>query len=105
MFCAAWTVLGVIFLVVAGIRFVDHKWMGHVRVAVEGVALLSWLAAFVAVAVNIGSNECPLEENGCGSIKAATVFGALEWLLFVITMIQTVRLVFYGPRGPRTSNI
>ncbi|KAK5941178.1 hypothetical protein PMZ80_006455 [Knufia obscura] len=101
MFCAAWTVLGVIFLLIAGIRFADHVLLGYVRVGVEAVALLSWLAGFVAVAVNIGSNACPAEENGCGTLKAATVFGALEWLLFVVTTTMTVKLVFGRARHPR----
>lgn len=103
MFCAAWTLLGVIFLLIAGISFADHALIGYIRVAVEAVALLSWLAGFIAVGVNIGSNACPAEENGCGSLKAATVFGALEWLLFVITTILTIKLVFNSTRRPRTS--
>jgi Membrane-associating domain len=96
MFCAAWTFLGVIFLLIAGIRFADHALIGYIRVAVEAVALLSWLAGFIAVAVNIGSDACPAEENHCRSIEAATVFGALEWLLFVITTTLTIKLVFNG---------
>ena len=103
MFCAGWTLLGVIFLLITGISFADHALIGYIRVAVEAVALLSWLAGFIAVAINIGSNTCPPEENGCGSLKAATVFGALEWLLFVITTIMTVKLVFNSTRRPRTS--
>lgn len=94
MFCAGWTFLGVIFLLIARVRFADQILIGYIRVAVEAVALLSWLAGFIAVAVNIGSNACPAEENGCGSLKAATAFGALEWLLFVITTTLTIQLVF-----------
>ncbi|KAH8688744.1 marvel domain-containing protein, partial [Talaromyces proteolyticus] len=103
MFCAGWTFLGVIFLLIAGIRFADHALIGYVRIAVEAVALLSWLAGFIAVAVNIGSNACPAEENSCGSLKTATVFGALEWLLFVITTTLTIRLVFNSTRRSKNS--
>lgn len=104
MFCAAWTFLGVIFLLIAGISFADHALIGYIRVAVEAVALLSWLAGFVAVAVSVGGDACLAEgENRCGSLKAATVFGALEWLLFVITTTLTVKLVFDSTRRPRTS--
>jgi hypothetical protein len=94
LFCAAWTFLGVIFLLIAGISFADYILVGYLRVAVEAVALLSWLAGFIAVAINIGSNGCPAEENSCELLKAAIVFGALEWLLFVITTILTTKLVF-----------
>lgn len=103
MFCAAWTFLGVFFLLIARVRYADHALISYIRFAVEAVAFLSWLAGFIAVAVNIGSNECPAEENSCGLIKAATVFGALEWLLFLITIIMTIKLVFNGARWPRTS--
>jgi len=103
LFCAAWTFLGIIFLLITGISFADHALIGYIRVAVEAVAFLSWLAGFIAVAVNIGSNACPADENHCGSLKAATVFGALEWLLFVITTILTIKLVFNSSRRARTS--
>ncbi len=103
MFCAGWTFLDVIFVLIAGISFADHALIGYIRVAAEAVALLSWLAGFIAVAVNIGSKACLADENRCGSLKAATVFGALEWLLFVIATILTIKLVFKSTRRPRTS--
>lgn len=103
MFCAAWTFLGVFFALFARVRYSDHALINYIRFAVEAVAFLSWLAGFIAVAVNIGSNECPAEENGCGLLKAATVFGALEWLLFLTTTIVTIKLVFNSTRWPRKS--
>ncbi|KAH8680717.1 membrane-associating domain-containing protein [Xylariales sp. PMI_506] len=69
LFCAGWTFLAVIFHLVAGNRFPDHTLIGYVRVGVDAVAVLSWLAGFIAVAINIGSNSCPAEEHGCGPIK------------------------------------
>lgn len=103
MFCAGWTFLVVIFVLVAGVRFPDHAWIGYIRVAVETVALLSWLAGFIAVAVNIGTEGCPTGNNSCGSLKAATVFGAFEWLLSVITTVPTTMLVFQSIREPKTA--
>ncbi|KAJ6024369.1 hypothetical protein N7540_005166 [Penicillium herquei] len=103
MFCAGWTFLDVIFVLVAGIRFGRSKLIGYICVATEAVALLSWLAAFIAVAINIGSNECPAEENGCGLIEAATVFGALEWLLFMVTTMPTIKFVLKSTRGKGSS--
>ncbi|KAL6903853.1 membrane-associating domain-containing protein [Trichoderma evansii] len=103
MFCAVWTFLGAFFLVFARVRYSDHALISYVRFGVEAVAFLSWFGGFIAVAVNIGSNACPAEENGCGVLKAATVFGALEWLLFCITTIVTIKLVFNGTRQPKTS--
>lgn len=103
MFCAGWTFLGVFFLLIARVRYADHALAGYFRLVVEAIAFLSWLAGFIAVAVNIGSHQCPAEENGCGPLMAATVFGAFEWLLFLFTMIITMDLVFNDIRWPRNS--
>ncbi|GKZ37248.1 hypothetical protein AbraIFM66950_008705 [Aspergillus brasiliensis] len=106
IFCAGWTFLGVIFLFfTAGISFAEHAVIGSLSVIVEVVALLSWLAGFIAVAVNIGSNPCPAEENHCRLLVAAIVFGALEWLLFMITTIPTIKLVFNSARRTKISTI
>ena len=103
MFCAAWTVLIVIFHFIAGISFADRPLVGYVRVAVEAVAALSWLAGFIAVAVQISTDTCAAGKSSCGSLTTATVFGALEWLLFMVTAALTVMLVFYSSRKPRNS--
>ncbi|KIN03139.1 hypothetical protein OIDMADRAFT_102886 [Oidiodendron maius Zn] len=103
MFCAAWTVLIVIFHLFAGISFADRALIGYIRVAVEAVAVLSWLAGFIAVAVQISTNTCSEGKAPCGSIKAATVFGAFEWLLFMVTAALTVMVVFNSSRKPRAS--
>jgi hypothetical protein len=68
------------------------------------VAVLSWLAGFIAVAVEIGTETCSAGKNSaCGTLIAATVFGAFEWLLFMATATLTARLVFNSFRKPRTS--
>lgn len=69
--------------------------------AVEAVALISWTAGFIAVAVNIGTGECPAES--CGLLKTAVVFGALEWLLFVVTATMTGVVVVKSTRWRKTS--
>lgn len=103
MFCAAWTLLIVIFHLIAGTILADRALIGYIRVAVEAVAVFSWLAGFIAVAVQISTDTCSAGKNSCGSLKAATVFGALEWLLFMVTAALTVMLVFNSSRKPRTS--
>ena len=103
MFCAAWTVLIIIFHLIAGISFADRALIGYIRVAIETVAVLSWLAGFIAVAVQISTDTCSEGKNSCGSLKAATIFGAFEWLLFMVTAALTVMLVFNNSRKPRTS--
>lgn len=102
MFCAGWTVLIVIFHFIAGISFADRSLIGYIRVAVEAVAVLSWLAGFIAVAIQISTDTCSVGKNSCGPLKAATVFGAFEWLLFMVTAAQTVMLVFSSFRKPGT---
>ncbi|KAJ5626190.1 hypothetical protein N7510_002499 [Penicillium lagena] len=103
MFCAGWTVLIVIFHLIAGISFADRALLGYIRVAVEAVAVLSWLAGFIAVAVQISTDTCSTGKSSCGLLKAATVFGAIEWLLFMVTAALTTMLVFNSSRKPSTS--
>jgi hypothetical protein len=94
MFCAVWTILLAIFsLLVAA-----HGIMGYIRLGAEGIAVLSWFAGFIAVAVNIGNGVCAAKAKTCSTMEAATVFGGLEWILFVITAFFTFRLVFTGGR-------
>ncbi|KAK4236748.1 membrane-associating domain-containing protein [Achaetomium macrosporum] len=103
MFCAGWTVLTVNFHLLAGISFADRALVGYIRVAVEAVAVLSWLAGFIAVAVEIGTDTCSAGNNSCGTLIAATIFGVFEWLLFMATAALTAMLVFNSSRKPRTS--
>ncbi|KAK6603443.1 hypothetical protein H4I96_06211 [Botrytis cinerea] len=58
MFCAGWTVLTVIYHTIARIRFPDGALIGYINVVVETVAVLSWLAGFIAVAVQISTDTC-----------------------------------------------
>ncbi|KAJ5936595.1 marvel domain-containing protein [Penicillium verhagenii] len=102
MFCAGWTILDVIFVCIAGI---GHTLIGYISIAAEVVSVLSWLAGWIAMAVNIGSNQCPEEEHGCGALEVATTFGALEFLLFVITTALTVQLIFKNTRRQESSTI
>lgn len=103
MFCAGWTILVVIFQTVARDCFADRALIGHVRVAVEVVALLSWFAGWIAVAVNVGTEACPQGYTSCGALKATAVFGAIEWLLFMVTAALAILLFLNGKRQPRTS--
>ncbi|KAJ5656109.1 hypothetical protein N7507_008059 [Penicillium longicatenatum] len=93
LFCAAWTILIILFHYLAGFIFADHRWFTYAHAAVEAVAVLSWLAGFIAVAIQISSNSCSTGKSPCGLLEAATVFGALEWLLFMVTAALTVKHV------------
>ena len=103
MFCAAWTVLIAIFHLIAGTSFADRALIGYISVAVEAVAVLSWLAGFIAVAVQISTETCSAGNSSCGPLKAATVFGAFEWLLFMVTAALTVLPIFNSFRKSRIS--
>ncbi|KAJ5802708.1 uncharacterized protein N7503_005158 [Penicillium pulvis] len=99
LFCAALTVVIVIFYSITGIILADSVWIGYVRVALEAVAVLSWLAGFIAVAVQISNDTCATGNSSCGLLEAATVFGALEWLLFMVTAALTMRTTKLGGGG------
>ena len=100
MFCAGWTILVVVFQLVAGNALTDRPLVGYVRVAVEVVALLSWLASWISVAISIGTMSCT---RGCGALKTATVFGAIEWLLFMVTTFLAISLFLNSKRRVRTT--
>ncbi|KAJ5380614.1 uncharacterized protein N7496_003042 [Penicillium cataractarum] len=99
IFCAGWTVLIIIFHPIA-VCFLDCLLIRYIRAAVEAVAVLSWLAGFIAVAVQISADTCANGKDSCGVLIAATVLGALEWLLFMVTAAQTVMLVVNSSHKP-----
>lgn len=102
LFCALWTFLGVVFILVTNTQLAERALLGYIVVGVEAVAVLSWFAGFIATAANISSDTCP-HGGTCGTIAAATAFGAFEWLLFVVTAYLTVRTVFSGSRQSSTT--
>jgi len=103
MFCAAWTFLVVIFQLIAGNAFSNRAHIGYVCVAVEAIAFLSWFTGWIAVAANIGTEACPEGYISCGTLKAAAVFGAVEWLLFIVTTTVAFSLVLESKRQSRTA--
>jgi uncharacterized membrane protein len=90
LFCAVWTLLAVAYLVLSSIRFHDHP-IGHKFgvLAVEIVTTIFWFAGWVAFACLLGD----LPASQWWTVKrvgeAAVVFAAIEWLLFIATMIMS----------------
>ena len=77
--------------------------MAYLLVGVELVAVLSWFAGWIAVAVSIGTGDGACREGwgSCGALKAATVCGAVEWVLFMGTAGMGVGEV-WGKCGVRS---
>lgn len=100
LFCAAWTILVVIFQLISRSTFGERLVLDYIRVGVEVVAVLSWFAGWIAVAANIGTSACPAGYTSCSALKAGTVFGALEWLLFMFTTAMTISLFNNRKRLP-----
>lgn len=98
MFCAAWTVLVVVWhFVEPGLG--NRPMISYVGIVAEAVAVLSWLAGFIAVAVNVSTTDaCSSGKKSCTEMKVATAFGAFEWLLFMITAIPAVTSLFSNPK-------
>ena len=86
LFCAILTLPVAILGLIASARFADHTVIGYVRLGVEAFTVLAWFAGWVAVAASAGSGTCPAGSDYCGALRAAAAFGALEWLLFVVTV-------------------
>jgi hypothetical protein len=79
--------------------------MSYLRVGAEVLAVLSWFAGWVAVAVNTGTEACSEGFTSCGALKAATVFGAAAWLLFMVTATLAFSLFLNGKRQQRSSAV
>lgn len=99
MFCAAWSILVVIVQITAANAFAHHALLSYTPFVIELVAVISWSAAWIAVAVNIGTNACPEGYKSCEALEAATVFGAIEWLLFMVTMAHALSLILSSKRA------
>ncbi|GAM82615.1 hypothetical protein ANO11243_005970 [Dothideomycetidae sp. 11243] len=84
LFTSIWTFLALIYLVVSQLKFEQfaHKFA---ILAVEALTMLFWFAAFIALAALLGDVGSCYGNNICGEAKAATVFGAFNWLLFAFT--------------------
>nr|QCC62993.1 MARVEL domain containing protein [Phoma sp.] len=104
LFCAAWTIIVFIFQLVAGNATAHRPFLvGCISVGAELVAVISWFAGWIAVAVNIGTRSCATGYVACDALKAATVFGAVEWLLFMVTAFLAVSLFLNSKRQKSTS--
>ncbi|CDM35640.1 hypothetical protein DTO013E5_6472 [Penicillium roqueforti] len=84
LFLGCWTAfVAVPYLVVAPIWFprLAHRF---VIPAVEVITMIFWFAGFIALgAILPAPRWC--HGSACSSLQAATVFGAIEWVLFAVT--------------------
>lgn len=76
IFCSVWTILALLYLVVAPLRFplTAHKFG---VLAAEALTTIFWFAGFIAIAVFLSDRVC--FGHVCSVAKAATVFAAFEW--------------------------
>jgi hypothetical protein len=79
VFCSVWTLITLIYVVVAPMKFprAAHKFA---LLGADGLAMTFWFAGFVALAVFLSSRVC--FGNVCNVAKAAVAFSALEWYAF-----------------------
>ncbi|KAF2821783.1 hypothetical protein CC86DRAFT_301900, partial [Ophiobolus disseminans] len=78
--------------------------VGYMFVAAEMVALLSWLAGWVAVAVNT-KDACSQGFRSCKALLVTKFMGTVEWLLFMATANMDSSLVWKGRRQSRTFTV
>ena len=76
IFASAWTILALIYLIVAPWKVPDaaHKFG---ILAAEAVTMIFWFAGFIALAVFLGDRVC--YGHVCSAAKAAAAFAAFEW--------------------------
>ncbi|KAI9815690.1 MAG: hypothetical protein M1827_002086 [Pycnora praestabilis] len=99
LFSSIWTFLALAYLTLTPwmMPSLAHKFG---VLAVEAITMLFWFAGFIALAVYINGNLFDFCSGGvCSAIKAACVFGAFEWLLFLATTVLAALHVFRSRNG------
>lgn len=98
LFTSVWTLLAVVYLFFAPIHAprTAHKFA---ILAVEAVTNIFWFAGWVAMAVLLGDSGCGRVADQCRVAEAATVFAAIEWLLFCATTIMAALHVVRSRNG------
>ncbi|EHA28612.1 hypothetical protein CBS63078_8702 [Aspergillus niger] len=89
LFVACWTAfIATPYLALAPVFFPQ---LAHriVIPAVEVITMIFWFAGFIALAVFLPPAEA-CHWSRCSALQAATVFGALEWVLFLVTSVFAV---------------
>jgi hypothetical protein len=78
LFCSIWTILALIYLILAPLRFpaLAHK---YAILGIDAVTMIFWFAGFIAFAVYIGDWGCSSRSGFCRVSEAAVVFAAFEW--------------------------
>jgi|SRR5579871_1287421 len=91
LFCAVWTILALIYLVLTPGRFptAAHKFG---ILAVEALTMIFWFAAWIALATLLGDAGCNQAWGVCRAATAATIFAAFEWYVCPVHQIEKVRM-------------
>lgn len=76
VFCSVWTLLALIYLILAPLKFPGFAHIFAI-LAIELLTMIFWFAGFIALTVFLGDRLC--YGNVCSAAKAADVFAAFEW--------------------------
>jgi hypothetical protein len=81
------TLITLTYLIVVPMFFSESK-LNHAGVisGVEGLTMIFWFAGFVALAVFLSHRVC--FGAVCSAAKAAAVFGAFEWYVACLLLLQ-----------------
>jgi len=60
---------------------------------VEAVTMIFWFASWISLAVFVGDFVGGCLLNPCGAMKAAVAFGAVEWVLWCVSLGLVIRSV------------
>ncbi|KAF2182734.1 hypothetical protein K469DRAFT_711419 [Zopfia rhizophila CBS 207.26] len=93
IFSPVWTLLALIYLVVAPMKFpaAAHKFA---ILGAEVLTMFYWFGGFIALAVFLSDRIC--FGTVCAVAKAGTAISAFSWAIWAITAIFTVLRTFRG---------
>ncbi|KAF7946600.1 hypothetical protein EAE96_009595 [Botrytis aclada] len=101
VFTAVWTILALIYLIVAPTHFptAAHK---YGILFAEAVTMIFWFAGFIALAVMLNNVNCGHSNwSVCEASIAGDVFAVFLWLLFLAT---TIMAALHVSRSSRSSD-
>jgi len=90
VFCGVWTFLICLYLIPAAFKTTLHHSIAVL--VLDALSVVFWFAGFIALAVFTGYYAVFTGDDfssGFGILVAAAIFGALEWIFFVITLAFT----------------
>ncbi|KKK25756.1 hypothetical protein P175DRAFT_0479484 [Aspergillus ochraceoroseus IBT 24754] len=90
LFNGIWTLFIVVPYFIVAPMFLPVVAHRYAVAAVDGVTMIFWFAGFIALATDLPAASTCGHYGLCQELQAAVAFGALDWALFVGTLVLSI---------------